>query len=227
MSQDGELYYYDEVGSIVFGWIVLGDSRYYAGSDGRLYRDGEYEINSVKYLFDVSGICVREIKDEGWKQAYIDYIEDTYQYWREQDCVDECEYWLIYIDDNEIPELLWSAPVGGGYEILSYSNGTLYEEWGEFTYIERENLFCVDHTAYDSGSYDSDTVYRLVDGKMILVAEGLSMIDSGEHIWNDEQVTVEEYDARLREVYDYSKAIDLGYENYYTHSQILDVIANY
>ena len=227
VSQDGELYYYDEVGSIVFGWIVLGESRYYAGSDGRLYRDGEYEINSVKYLFDVSGICVREIKDEGWKQAYIDYIEDMYQYWREQDCADECEYWLIHIDNDEIPELLCNLPIGGGYDILSYSNGTINAECGEFTYIERGNLFCVNHTSYDASCYDSDTVYSLVDGKMTLISEGLYMVDDSEHLWNGKQVTKEEYDARLSEVYDYSKAIDLGYENYYTHSQILDVIANY
>lgn len=48
ITQDGELYYYDALGSLVVGWFEVDGSRYYAGADGRIYRNGEYEVDSVK-----------------------------------------------------------------------------------------------------------------------------------------------------------------------------------
>jgi len=62
--QDGELYYYDETGNYVTGWFDKNDNRYCARDDGRLYKDGEHEIDSTKYLFDQGGVCLGEVEEK-------------------------------------------------------------------------------------------------------------------------------------------------------------------
>lgn len=66
----------------------MDGSRYYAGADGKLYRNGEYEVDSVKYLFGQEGICVEEVRDEAWKQAYIDYFQILYEEYQEYSVID-------------------------------------------------------------------------------------------------------------------------------------------
>lgn len=65
----------------------MDGSRYYAGADGKLYRNGEYEVDSVKYLFGQEGICVEEVRDEAWKQAYIDYFQILYEEYQDRKSV--------------------------------------------------------------------------------------------------------------------------------------------
>ena len=58
--QDDDWYYYD-FGNYVTGWFEENGSRYYADSDGRLYRNGEYEIDGTKYEFDPWAVCLGEV----------------------------------------------------------------------------------------------------------------------------------------------------------------------
>ena len=64
IMRNGELYYYDEIGMFVTGWFDKNSNRYCARDDGRLYRSGEYEIDSLNYLFDSEGICLGEMPSE-------------------------------------------------------------------------------------------------------------------------------------------------------------------
>ncbi len=117
ITQDGDVYYYDQLGSLVVGWFEVDGSRYYAGADGKLYRNGEYEVDSVKYLFGQEGICVEEVRDEAWKQAYIDYFQILYEEYQEYSVIDfdllnNGMYDLIFVDDDDIPEIY--ALLSGG-----------------------------------------------------------------------------------------------------------------
>ncbi len=248
VSQDGELYYYDELGSIVFGWIEFGGSRYYAGSDGRLYRNGEYEIDSVKYLFDVSGICIREIRDEAWKQAYIDYIRKNCF----EDCAETLRYWLIYINDDDIPEVVWIGD-REGVAVMTFSDGTIDVRCGDgFSYIKKRNLFRISEGASLGEGGFEDVIYCISDGKMATVFKGECEFLAGDYEngvrineattigynvigenevwdfqWNGVHMTRQEYESQLLRVYNCDEADEMTNEPYYSYGQIFDVIANY
>lgn len=59
--QDDAWYYYDAAGNYVTGWFEADGGRYCAGNDGRLYRDGEYEIDGKKQQFDALGVWLGEV----------------------------------------------------------------------------------------------------------------------------------------------------------------------
>ncbi len=178
ITQDGDVYYYDQLGSLVVGWFEVDGSRYYAGADGKLYRNGEYEVDSVKYLFGQEGICVEEVRDEAWKQAYIDYFQILYEEYQEYSVIDfdllnNGMYDLIFVDDDDIPEIyaLLSGGPRGSAIILHYSNGVVDEfpagDANGFMYVERKNVF-----SYDEGNL------TMVDGVRGIIA----MIGDGEII---------------------------------------------
>lgn len=173
--------------------------------------------------------------DTAWKQAFEDYINNTYG----QGGV--AGYQLIYVNDDDIPEL---AVIGNceaaGCRIVTYANGQTYEKHlrrTNFTYIERENLLCNSDGVMD-GYYD--LVYCIIDGQMTLIAEGnygaednssLQVDENGnliyKYYWNGVEMTEEDYNSALNEVYDMSKATQ-GYETgaYYTVGEILAELEN-
>ena len=64
VMQDGEICYYDEHGKLVIGWFEVENNRYCARDDGILYKDGEYEVDGTKCIFDYNGIYLEEVRDE-------------------------------------------------------------------------------------------------------------------------------------------------------------------
>ncbi len=168
--------------------------------------------------------------DTAWKQAYADYIRNSYDQ-------GVAGYQLIYVDDDDIPEL---AVIGiceaAGSRIITYANGQIYEKQlcrTYFTYIERENLLCNSDGVMD-GYYD--LVYCIIDGQLTLIAEGnygaedhtnLQQDENGnliyKYFWNGIEMTEEDYNSALNEVYDTSKAKQ-GYElgAYDTVEEILE-----
>lgn len=155
--------------------------------------------------------------EDGWQQAYIDYIRTDGNYAPES-------YSLIYLDEDDIPELVW---IGGceadGCRIVSWYDGNVYESQLRrlyFSYIEKENLLCNSEGLMDCYY---DLVYRLEKGKLVEVAAGyygaednsnVQFDENGEPIyqyeWNGSKMSREEYQQKLQEVYDVSKARD-GY----------------
>ena len=114
---------------------------------------------------------------EEWKQVYLDYL-DTMAGAR------NCAYSLIYVDDDEIPELAIDYGFDGGYArvdggcraVLTFHDHVL-DQWeplrSRFTYIERGNRICNASNSYGENEiFHSDHVYMIQDGKWVSVDGG-------------------------------------------------------
>lgn len=144
-----------------------------------------------------------------YRAAYLSYLEE-FEY------ADECTYSLIYVDDDDIPELV----IDNGYEaagciVLTFHDGVM-DAWQSsrlnFTYIERGNLIC---NSDGHMGYYYDFVYTIQDGKWEYVDGGVygdppdgPQFDENEdyiyvYRWGEEEeeVSEEEYETRLNEVY--------------------------
>lgn len=239
ITQDGELYYYDALGSLVVGWFEVDGSRYYAGADGRIYRNGEYEVDSVKYRFGQEGICVEEVKDEAWKQAYIDYLIQEHQEFLGDDLSEvylSGRYELIYIDDDDIPELveIYKTPAfHGESRITYYSNGKVntYGSGGSFSYKKRGNLIYFSDVI-GNGMELYDDYVKFIDGEITEIAFGYMKekeFGTQEYFcyWNSEEVSYEKYEENQFQICDWSELDYVSETDGYTYEQILDLIRNY
>lgn len=210
--QDDVWYYYDAAGNYVTGWFEAEGGVYCADTDGRLYRDGEYEIDGKKQQFDALGVWLGEVEDDAWKQAYIDYLKGI--------SVEEypkCQF--IYIDNDDIPEvaLLGSCEAYGNI-VLCYSGDGVYEEYMNgkyFSYKERQNLFCNSGGHMDA---NYDIVYSIIGGEITCIGEGNygaednsadSELWSVTYYWNGNKVTEEGYGTEFGKIYDGQNAIDV------------------
>ncbi|MCR5747348.1 MAG: C-type lectin domain-containing protein [Lachnospiraceae bacterium] len=107
-------------------------------------------------------------KDEEWRKAYKEYIES-----QPSDEGFPMSYALIYVDNDDIPELaIDTGSEAGGCQILTYHNGVmdvLQTSRLYFTYIEKENLLnnCDGHMGYYF-----DAVYTIKDGKWTVIFHG-------------------------------------------------------
>ena len=183
-------------------------------------------------------VCACEVRaadKTDWKKLYIDYINEN-----PADDPEMSNYYLIYINDDNIPELLISYGFSyegcdlctvseGKWDVLHYSNG-------ELTYIERQNLFHI-----DSGRMDifHNNVYRIQNGKFVRLHTGdygaednanVQCDANGDPIyryyWEGKEVSEKEYEQALSSVFDSSKAIHV-YEKTYTASKIIPAIKGY
>lgn len=159
-----------------------------------------------------------EAQASDWKQAYIDHLQ-------KQDPEEWQGYQLIYLNDDEIPELVEiGTSEAAGCVIVTYADGMLEEtRLGRlnFTYIERSGLLC-----NSDGNMDRyyDLVYRMENGRLTQIAAGYYGAEDNSRVefdadgnpvyqyqWNDVQMSQEEYEQKLNAVYDTSKARQ-GYE---------------
>ena len=147
-------------------------------------------------------------------QIYIDHINEVR---KSGDWSDEYgEMSLIYIDDDDIPELFidyGSSAAGGVLYTVSggkLKNVPIYR--GGLTYIERKSLFVNDDG--NMGNY-YDIVYTLQNGEFTMLHKG----EYGEKAtndeeapyafywrWDGEEVSESDYSERFRLVFDGSKA---------------------
>lgn len=173
---------------------------------------------------DYSGI-------EDWKLAYLVYLDER----EDAAC---CTYTFIYVDDDDIPELVIdSGYEAGGCQILTWHDGVLDElqTWRlEFSYIEKENLLC---NSSGISEYYYDRFFSITDKKWEYVAggewgngeDGVQFDENGNFIfvysWNGEIVGEAEYRARLNAVYPKEKAADPSCEaKYYILSEICSIL---
>lgn len=125
--------------------------------------------------------------------------------------VEDYQYALIYIDDDEIPELKVIPPMDAmpGYLIYYTDNKADYIELAKgayLQYIEHSGLFMysVGYVGYGSDDY----VYRYKDGVAEQIAEGHYVDSTQEYTFNGKTLSMEEYDKELNKAFDKSKATD-------------------
>lgn len=154
-----------------------------------------------------------------WKQAYLDYLDNFAG-------ADSFVYSLIYVDDDEIPELVIDSGFGnegiivdGGCQALLTFHDHGLDVWkpihSRFTYIERANLICNVWSSREDASFNLDNVYTIENGKWVYVGGGywewrtrgfaFMKHDVCEYYWDengvDIQVGKEEYNKRLNAIY--------------------------
>ncbi|MGN0268232.1 MAG: hypothetical protein ACI4D7_11205 [Lachnospiraceae bacterium] len=164
----------------------------------------------------------KAISEDGWKQAYIDYINGNRNTTDTLSGSDMEIYKLVDINGDQIPELYINFGTTAGGDIIStFYNGTIVEQtiWNYgFSYIEGQNLF------RDSGGHMDeyyDRIYDIEDGTFVLLHEGeygaadnasVQFDSNGEPIyqytWDKKDVSSkEEYQNLLQAVYDTDQAV--------------------
>lgn len=161
--------------------------------------------------------------NEGWKKAYLDYINENGKIYDELFGTYREEYKLVNVNGDEIPELYINfGSIADGSVLCSYYDNSVIEQRmysSGFSYIEGENLFM------DSGGHMDvyyNKIYRIENGKFVLLNNGEFgapdnsnvQVDSEgnpiyDYFWNGEQVESEaEYQKLLDNAYDPQKSIN-------------------
>ena len=151
-----------------------------------------------------------------WQGAYVEFMEGP-----ELDDLyggDSLTYSLIYVDADDIPELVIDCGYEmGGCVILTWHNGKL--DWMqtyrlEFTYLERKNLLC---NGSGHRGYYYDLVYTIQDGCWVLIADGRFWEAHYDEItgdldfafsWNGVEVSEEEYNMQLTSIFDGKQSVE-------------------
>ncbi len=169
-----------------------------------------------------------------WQEAYIKNIESK----RGKQI--NSGYTLIYLDDDEIPELVEIGTCeAAGCRVIHYYDGAAYEAQFSrlnFTYIEKSGLLCNSDGHMD---FYYDIVYSLEDGILAPIATGLwgwldesvyGRFDESEnplyvYEWNGVRVEQAEYESQLNSVYDTSK-MQQGYvwDEWYTEDEMIELL---
>lgn len=195
--------------------------------------DSALAEKTVQSVLGFLGAGKKNEAPAGWKQAYIDYLQA-------QDGEEWVGYQLIYLNDDDIPELV---KIGNseavGCMIAAYAGGSVVDNQLNrlyFSYIEKGNLLC-----NSEGNMDSyyDLVYTMTDGQLSPVASGyygakdnskLEFDENGDVVyqyeWNGTLMSREEYSQALNAVYDTSKARDgYAWEQYLSREQTIQKIS--
>lgn len=210
-------FYLPDVEHIWLGWG--NDGLQVNGSSGEL----TIEFRSFTDIedFDLPSVASDSVEDFNnnedidWLSAYMDYVENG-----NFDSDAYCGYSFIYLDNDEIPELvIHGSYVAAGNIICSYYNGLISElQTASFSYLEKQGLLC---NSDGNMGYYYDIVYSLENGEFTKIAEG-NYGDDGDY-WNGEQVTADEYHNALAQVYNEENAI-YDSENYSSISEAYENI---
>jgi hypothetical protein len=170
-----------------------------------------------------------------WKKLYIDYINDNPPSEPEMS-----SYALIYINDDDIPELWINFGIAfEGNVLCTVSDGKLdvvsFSQYG-LSYIERQNLFVLHVGRMDNFG---DDVYRIQNGKFKRLHKGNYGAEDNANVqldadgspiyqyyWDGKEVSENEYERALSSVFDDSKAVDPD-NNSYSASDIVSIIKSF
>ena len=219
-STDGRMnvYLWDEAGlsdviCVSFTFDETGNvSQWYAvnGPEGEI---ASFYMSILRQAHDTG---VTSFAD--WQIAYFNFLDQNY---REHDMENQYECTLIYINDDDIPELYIEYGSTASGSLLAYFNGsevvTLPMYTYGLTYIERENRF------RDSGGHMDtyyDAVYAIEENGFREIASGNygaadnSRVETDadgnpiyEYYWNDRETTEEGYGQALEKVFDSDRAV--------------------
>ena len=160
------------------------------------------EILTIKEQ-ETAAPVTETVQNDSWKQIYSDYVNSLSNF-------DNYDYALVYVDDDDIPELymhrkhrLMSSELCWIYNDEVYSQQLKVDG---FHFYERENLFL--STGIQSG-VQRDYVYKFHGSEAIEISNGVAnrlMKGKEFFIWNEEYVTEDEYNSLRNETFDFSKA---------------------
>ncbi len=148
-----------------------------------------------------------------WREAYSSYLNDL----PEDDMSSDYTYSLIYVDEDDIPELVCNSGVeAAGCQILTFKDGkvdVLQTSRLYFTYAEKNNIIC---NSEGHMGYYYDLFFGINDGKWVSLGSGGYGVDDnsseesfdeeGNPIyayweWNSKELSsADEYDAKLKEM---------------------------
>lgn len=188
----------------------------------------EMPVNGNNNVSDnASGQKTESQKSVNWKNLYISYLNEfivnneAYV----SNAGDELMYSLIFIDDNDIPELVIAGPAHVNPTYLCWISGEKVVEQQldaalnhGVTYIASSGLIKSRGLWQGTGG---ETVYQLTDGELIELAHGSISSVNNRYTWNDSDVSENEYNDKLNAVFDVSKAKDVC-EFSYSYNQILE-----
>ncbi|MBO4457017.1 MAG: hypothetical protein J5802_04805 [Butyrivibrio sp.] len=154
--------------------------------------------------------------------------------WQEgyKTCLDEVDgdsYALIYLDDDDVPELFIDA-FGDHAMIYSYYEGKVVElSTANFSYVEKSGLLCSDGGL--QGLYH-DNVYSLSKGRWNQIFEGMyyDRECNGEPVGDnkyryfigDKEVDEDTYRAKLDEVYGHDEKIYIDPEDEFSYEELME-----
>jgi len=170
---------------------------------------------NIKAVF---GITAETYGLEPWKVAYLKFLDDDVKY-----NSDRCDYSLVFVDSDNIPELFISGPdSASGERLCSYKNGQLVcqqlRRTGGSRYIPAAGLVYNHQGNMDNYSTD---VYHLTDSGFVNLFHGTNenrryqtLDTNGEvtikavtlYYIDGKEVTEEEHDAEVAKYFDYSKS---------------------
>ena len=160
-------------------------------------RGGDYA--SVPFTYDDMTFAeFAYLMPSNWKEAYANYASRS----------DDDTFDLLYLDDDEIPELYIASLVFGGQKLISYHDGKLVEKelnGLEMLYLEKKGVF---YLFGGNNGYFPAEVYQLKDGEFSLLGSGYQKkeyvaneyADNPDHVtefdsydWNGQSVTKEQF----------------------------------
>ncbi len=194
------------------------------------------EITSQEHL--LSNADYWHIDPEAdWCKAYVKYLEEDIPKWNDEyDMSDELRYTLIYLDDDDIPELyIFFNIESDGEMAVSYHNGNLsscHFSRHFSKYIERSG-FIYTHTG-NFGWYPMK-ITKLDNGVFTTVLSGVTYITPEEQEkWNNGEewsytyeldelvVSKEEFDQQVNSFLDVEASANP--DNYYSLHEFLNLL---
>lgn len=150
-----------------------------------------------------------------WAEPYYDMISQVKD---EDELTDITKCRLIYINDDDVPELWIDYGYGyAGAKICTVNGDEVDEVWfshGYAYYVERENSVYISQG--HMGNY-ADDIYEIQNGKYHRITGG-TYAESGDWIedegpvmtyyWENEEVTEQEYEDHLEKAFDHTREFD-------------------
>lgn len=172
------------------------------------------------------------VSSDEWKQAYINWVNQR----------PDWTYVLFDVNGDDIPEIAaHSGNMADGGAVGTYANGKVQEiPIARYGLISVQGQNVVDNSDGHMGRY-YDYVYKIDDGKWVQIGDGEygdggdATVETDEYgndtinfkyTWNGEEVSEDEYSAKLKKVIDVDLADEIGYQEV-SSSEIISQIQNY
>ena len=185
-------------------------------------------LNSVLSVLIISTIiislfpCLRsdvQAKSTGnkdWAQKYIEYIllhqnrYGEYPYIYDSSIYEKSTFELIYLDDDDIPEILFGSGRDEGlYLLYVYNDEVNYYSFprkASLSYVERGGVINIHGWDWsNAGDVYYDNIYIFDKGKIEIEAYGSYYSEHAVFMWNNETVSEEQYNKAYGKYIDTSR----------------------